>query len=552
MDPIRILPDSDGDLPGPVPVVLPRLCESWAARFCAGLVEIAASTSEAVRVSCSETPEFSGEPGLEQHVMLSLGAFCRRARAPLAPADVQLFLTQLRIDERLPSLARLLPSHPPFFDSSSYVSPPVAHLWWSAGATLSAAHQDADDNVLCVISGSKTVALAAPAALLAAAPPLSQGGAHHSACNLFRRARDPRPGSLGEWWLPSYCLPEELSLPGTDDRGSVHGFVDRTLAAWTSAVAPPATYSAIARVYFVTIRAGDALFVPEGWWHSVVSSPGTIAVNYWARRRSVAAVLHPTEALHWARVALLADARSRLETSIAEHYERAKLGLQRMCVDGAMSDRAPGTPASCAIDGAVLAAVDALSRGAGAAASPDPQCVSIVSAVVVCCIATMAADDSRGGASRAAHAVDAIFAVLDAAPATAVMLAVLSAEAATSPPDDARACSSSLTSVAARTHARVLLDSLSQLSVCGLARRWEAVADEGGPIEPIALQHFFAQLWWAAFGDCPSLETSSESDAAKARMVALEKGAAWLRGHEQAAMSGALSMAVQEATGAGL
>ena len=49
----------------------------------------------------------------------------------------------------------------------------------------------------------------------------------------------------------------------------------------------------------VHLAAGDALFLPEGWWHSVTSSPGTLAVNYWYdgaqesgpvvdRRRSIA------------------------------------------------------------------------------------------------------------------------------------------------------------------------------------------------------------------------------------------------------------------------
>jgi hypothetical protein len=34
----------------------------------------------------------------------------------------------------------------------------------------------------------------------------------------------------------------------------------------------------------VTLRAGDALFLPEGWWHQVDSDGATIAVNYWRAR----------------------------------------------------------------------------------------------------------------------------------------------------------------------------------------------------------------------------------------------------------------------------
>ena len=35
------------------------------------------------------------------------------------------------------------------------------------------------------------------------------------------------------------------------------------------------------RVFKVTVNAGEALFIPEGWWHQVWSEAGTIAANYW-------------------------------------------------------------------------------------------------------------------------------------------------------------------------------------------------------------------------------------------------------------------------------
>jgi hypothetical protein len=39
-----------------------------------------------------------------------------------------------------------------------------------------------------------------------------------------------------------------------------------------------------ARPQVVTLRAGDALFLPEGWWHQVDSDGTTIAVNFWCGR----------------------------------------------------------------------------------------------------------------------------------------------------------------------------------------------------------------------------------------------------------------------------
>ena len=38
---------------------------------------------------------------------------------------------------------------------------------------------------------------------------------------------------------------------------------------------------ALGRAVAVTLHAGDALFIPEGFWHQVGSSSTTIAVNYW-------------------------------------------------------------------------------------------------------------------------------------------------------------------------------------------------------------------------------------------------------------------------------
>ena len=47
----------------------------------------------------------------------------------------------------------------------------------------------------------------------------------------------------------------------------------------------------------VTLKAGDTLFIPEGWWHQVDSSPVTLAVNYWwpsLLTRQLQAVPHMT------------------------------------------------------------------------------------------------------------------------------------------------------------------------------------------------------------------------------------------------------------------
>lgn len=32
---------------------------------------------------------------------------------------------------------------------------------------------------------------------------------------------------------------------------------------------------------YAEVGEGEGLFIPEGWWHQITSSPGTVAVNVW-------------------------------------------------------------------------------------------------------------------------------------------------------------------------------------------------------------------------------------------------------------------------------
>jgi hypothetical protein len=74
------------------------------------------------------------------------------------------------------------------------------------------------------------------------------------------------------------------------------------------------------------LTAGHALFIPEGWWHTVDSEPETIAVSFWfSGARSSAELESGVAGLPYlARSALWACARKRVEQS---HDERAKAAL---------------------------------------------------------------------------------------------------------------------------------------------------------------------------------------------------------------------------------
>ena len=81
------------------------------------------------------------------------------------------------------------------------------------------------------------------------------------------------------------------------------------------ASAYPRFQAALDRATGVTLRAGDALYIPEGFWHQVTSGGTTIAVNYW---RVASATPRPARCVHaWpAQVAL------RLQSALGKSYGR--------------------------------------------------------------------------------------------------------------------------------------------------------------------------------------------------------------------------------------
>jgi hypothetical protein len=121
-------------------------------------------------------------------------------------------------------------------------------------------------NLLCVLRGRKTVALLSPQDSATLRPaPLASVSSHHAGVQLL------------------------------DDEGRV--------AALPGGVVP----------LLAVVDAGSGLFIPEGWWHSVVSEPRTVAVNFWwpgvgARISSSLAMAN-----YAARTALAALAGQRLQ-----------------------------------------------------------------------------------------------------------------------------------------------------------------------------------------------------------------------------------------------
>ena len=202
-----------------------------------------------IRVACSPVARFSGRHDEEQHVAMRFGTWCDHASAltgtdPLADTGALYYLSQCSVRlpvgksgvAELPELdmpecvPRWLPAAASFGETN---------LWCCGNVvTTSETHYDSEHNLLCVSRGEKLVALAPPGcATQLKAFPLWSPSAHHARASL---------------------LPQEAV-----------------------ANAEQARFSEYKLGCSVVLRAGDALFIPEGWWHSVRSAPRTLAFNFW-------------------------------------------------------------------------------------------------------------------------------------------------------------------------------------------------------------------------------------------------------------------------------
>jgi len=101
-------------------------------------------------------------------------------------------------------------------------------------------HYDANNNILIVLEGQKNVTLFSPSATKFLKP----AAAHN------------------EYPNHSALTPEEAD-------------------SLVVSLQTQATSTTDCLAYSVTLSAGDALFIPEGWWHQVHSQKCTMALNFW-------------------------------------------------------------------------------------------------------------------------------------------------------------------------------------------------------------------------------------------------------------------------------
>ncbi|GER24872.1 2-oxoglutarate (2OG) and Fe(II)-dependent oxygenase superfamily protein [Striga asiatica] len=143
---------------------------------------------------------------------------------------------------------------PVFLDGKKLAS---INLWMNSARTRSSTHYDPHQNLLCIISGCKQVVLWPPSACPFLYPlPLYGESSNHSAIPL-----ENTNFSL----YPRAKLMDEYSQK-------------------------------------VILHAGDAVFIPEGWFHQVDSENLTIAVNFWWRSDIMSSMSDHMDAYYLRRI----------------------------------------------------------------------------------------------------------------------------------------------------------------------------------------------------------------------------------------------------------
>lgn len=189
-----------------------------------------------------------------------------------------------------------------------------SNIWINAGPVLTSTHFDGDDNLLCVITGRKLVAVLPPTVVRS--PCFQSASLASSAPN---HANTPLWDSSLLTTLESTSHASTITL--SPYRFCTGACKKLEYCRDSSSVSSEAAYKGIEGQCFVPVvfdlTAGDCLFLPEGWWHSVISAPKTIAVNYWYRRGVRTTISSPRAK----------GAESAIETGAGDNHTDSENGL---------------------------------------------------------------------------------------------------------------------------------------------------------------------------------------------------------------------------------
>ena len=187
----------------------------------------------------------------------------------LLDSGLNLYLSQLELYNSVPNQS----VSPQYFESMDILSHIPAsiplqklmkiNLWMNISPAFSSLHYDAYNNILAVQSGQKEVLLIPPkyTSVLKPGPSYSQYAVNHSGLQYV---------SLQD----SLDLKLEKQSP-ENEAITFSGKISDYKRFLVLSSVPESD------IIHVSLRAGDSLFIPEGWWHFVGSGRCTIALNYW-------------------------------------------------------------------------------------------------------------------------------------------------------------------------------------------------------------------------------------------------------------------------------
>ncbi|XP_039146607.1 jmjC domain-containing protein C isoform X2 [Dioscorea cayenensis subsp. rotundata] len=183
-----------------------------------------------------------------------------KTQSTLLDSPDKIYLAQVPIlliesKERCPLENLMEDIRMPIFLKAKQMS--AINLWMNRARSKSSTHYDPHHNLLCIIAGCKQVVLWPPSASpLLQLMPIYGEASNHSDCNI-----------------------DNPDLVGNATAQSRMEYAQK-----------------------IILHAGDALFIPEGWFHQVDSDDLTIAVNFWWKSFMMSNMSEHMEAYYLRRI----------------------------------------------------------------------------------------------------------------------------------------------------------------------------------------------------------------------------------------------------------
>ena len=257
-----------------------------------------------VGVETSRSNRFYSNEGLKKEKM-TVSQFLDVFQSPTRAKDY--YLAEEDLGE-MPLLKKDVTT-PPF---AAHLTLDKLQLWIGAGGQVSPLHQDQWENILCQMQGERTIVLFDPLDLDGLYPKdgvnrhFGMVDPEHVDASLFPRFRRGESISLSNWAegrkgltsamvgnvsrktvRSSEATPLSPSLKDDDDSDDDDSDGDGSSSQGSRSIedddqAPEDRGDESPKPYFVSLRSGEAMFLPAMWWHQVHHrSEVNVAVNFW-------------------------------------------------------------------------------------------------------------------------------------------------------------------------------------------------------------------------------------------------------------------------------